>query len=307
MLSRRSLLASLALLPASRLYAQAPASQTPLAVVGTFSILGDFIAEIGGARLQVTTLVGPNADTHSYQPKPSDSRLIAGAGLVVVNGLGLEGFIDRLIKAAGSKAPVVTATKGITPLAAREEEHEAGHEHGEGHDPHAWQSVANAKIYVANIRDGLIAADPAGEADYRQRTAAYLARLDQLETDIRADIARVPAAQRRVVSSHDAFGYFDKAYGIEFIPAQGLNADSEPTAHDIATLIRQVKREKVKAVFSENILSPRFAQRIAKETGALVGGTLYSDALSDAKGPAATYIDMMRHNVRTIVQALATS
>lgn len=308
MIDRRALLTALACLPAglSRLGAQEAGTQLP--VIASFSVLGDLIANVGGARVAVTTLVGPNADTHAYQPKPSDSKNLNAARLIIVNGLGLEGFIDRLIKASGAKAPLVVATKGITALEGKAEAHDHSHgNHEEAADPHAWQSIANVKLYVANIRDGLIAADGAGEDSYRRQAEDYLGKLDQLEREVRAEIARISPANRRVVSSHDAFGYFEKAYGIKFIPAQGLGAESEPTARDIAHLIRQVKREKVKAVFSENILNPRFAERIAKETGAVIGGTLYSDALSDAKGPAATYIDMMRHNVRTIAQALVTS
>ena len=300
-MNRRSLLTALFALAHGGVFGQTrPNKQT---AVASFSLLADLLANIAGDRFDVTSLIGPNIDAHAYQPKPSDSRLLAGARLILVNGLGFEGSLDRLIRAAGSKAAIITGSKGIKALKAQGDDH--GHAHGE--DPHAWQSVANAKIYVANIRDGLIMVDGAGETIYRARAEAYLAQLDQLESDILSQIARVPAADRRVVSSHDAFRYFESAYGLSFIPAQGLAAESEPTATQIAALIRQIRREKVKAVFTENVLSAKLAEQIAKESGAVIGGVLYSDALSDAKGPAATYIDMMRYNARTLISALVTS
>ncbi|OQW51218.1 metal ABC transporter substrate-binding protein [Candidatus Raskinella chloraquaticus] len=313
MIDRRTILLALAGLPAVAARAQTPGASPPSSVIASFSILADLIANVAGPAVPVASLVGPNSDAHAYQPKPGDSRLLAAARLIVVNGLGFEGFIDRLVKASGSKAQIVVASKGIVPLKAKTGADHAdahghkAHNHDEAADPHAWQSVANAKIYVANIRDGLIGADSAGAEGYRQRAKDYLTRLDALEAEIGAEIARIPPASRRVVSSHDAFGYFERAYGLTFIAARGLSAESEPTAAQIATLIRQVRKEKVKAVFTENVLSPRFAQQLARESGAVVGGTLFSDALSDAKGPAATYIDLMRHNARTLVSALLTS
>lgn len=302
MMDRRLFLGSLLTLPSGLALAQGDR----LSGVASFSILGDMLTSIAGPRVAVATLVGPNSDAHAYQPKPSDSRLLASAQLVVVNGLGFEGFIDRLVRASGSKALIVTATKGIEALQAKQDDHH-GHDHGPAFDPHAWQSVANAKRYVTNIRDGLISIDPQGATVYGERTVAYLAQLDSLEADIRAEIARVRENERRVLSSHDAFGYFAKAYGIQFIPAQGLSAESEPTAAQIAALIRQLRREKVKAVFTENVLSPKLAEQVAKEAGAVIGGKLYSDALSDVKGPAPTYIEMMRYNARTLVSALLTA
>ena len=313
MIDRRTVLFALAGLPAGAARAQPSSAPVSSSVVASFSILSDLVANVAGPAVPVASLVGPNSDAHSYQPKPGDARLLAAARLVVVNGLGFEGFIDRLVKASGSKAPIVVASQGVALLKAKAGGHHAGahghkaHDHEGVADPHAWQSVANAKIYVANIRDGLIGVDSAGAEGYRQRAKDYLTRLDALEAEIGAELARVPPASRRVVSSHDAFRYFEKAYGVTFIAAQGLSAESEPTAAQIAALIRQVRKEKVKAVFIENVLSPRFAQQLARESGAVVGGTLFSDALSDANGPAATYIDLMRHNARTLVSALLTS
>ncbi len=274
----------------------------PLSVVATFSILGDFARNVGGDRVSVTMLVGPNSDTHVYTPTPSDAKEITDAKLVIVNGLGLEGWLPRLIKSSGSKAATVVATRGI---ATRKIEN--GHDHGPGDaDPHAWQSVLNAKTYVANIRDALTAADPAGADAYRANAAAYLARLDALDREIREAVAKIPPERRSVISTHDAFGYFAAAYGIKFIAPQGVSTESEPSARDIAAIITQIKRQKIPAVFLENVSGPRLMRRIAAETGANIGGTLYSDSLTDEKGPAPTYIDMVRHNIKALTSALSS-
>ena len=274
----------------------------PLSVVATFSILGDFARNVGGDRVSVTMLVGPNSDTHVYTPTPSDAKEITDAKLVIVNGLGLEGWLPRLIKSSGSKAATVVATRGI---ATRKIEN--GHDHGPGDaDPHAWQSVLNAKTYVANIRDALTAADPAGADAYRANAAAYLARLDALDREIREAVAKIPPERRSVISTHDPFGYFAAAYGIKFIAPQGVSTESEPSARDIAAIITQIKRQKIPAVFLENVSGPRLMRRIAAETGANIGGTLYSDSLTDEKGPAPTYIDMVRHNIKALTSALSS-
>jgi zinc/manganese transport system substrate-binding protein len=275
-------------------------AQTPakLPVVATFSILADFARNVGGERIEVVALVGPNGDTHVYQPKPADANELGAARLILVNGLGLEGWIDRLIKAAGAEAPVIVATKGITPQKMREEGRI-------GLDPHAWQSIANAKIYVANIRDGLIAADPAGEAAYRANTETYLAKLDALEKEVFAEIAKIPLGRRQIITTHDAFGYFGTAYGFRFIAPEGISTETEASARDVAKIIRQIRAQKIPAVFLENVTDPRLVRSIAAESGATVGGTLYSDALSPPDGPASTYIDMMRSNVRELSAALA--
>jgi zinc/manganese transport system substrate-binding protein len=280
-------------------------------VVATFSIIGDFVRAVGGNRVDVETLVGPDGDAHVYSPSPADSRRLADAKLVVTNGLNFEGWISRLIKASGTKARIIEAASGVQPLRGEGGGRGRGHAHGTGHahrghaDPHAWQSVENAKRYVGNIRDGLIAADPAGRRDYEANAAAYLTRLDELEREVRDAVARIPADGRRLITSHGAFGYFEKAYGLDFIAPQGVSTEAEASAKDVARIIRQIKAQKIKAVFLENISDPRLGERIAKETGARIGGKLYSDALSEAGGPAATYIDMMRHNMRTIGAAAA--
>jgi len=275
-------------------------AQTPakLPVVATFSILADFARNVGGDRIEVAALVGPDGDTHVYQPKPANARELGAARLIVVNGLGLEGWIDRLIKASGAKAPVIVATKGINPQKMREEGRI-------GLDPHAWQSIANAKIYAANIRDGLIAADPEGEAAYRANADNYLGKLDALEKEVLAEIAKIPPGRRQIITTHDAFGYFGTAYGFHFIAPEGISTETEASARDVAKIIRQIKAEKIPAVFLENVTDPRLARSIAAESGATVGGTLYSDALSSPEGPASTYIDMMRNNIRELAAALA--
>lgn len=279
----------------------APAQEArPLNVVATFSILADFVANIGGDRVNVTALAGPDSDTHVYTPTPADAKRIADARLVVLNGLGLEGWLPRLIKSSGGKAASVVASKGITVLKADD-----GHGHGEA-DPHAWQSVANVRIYVANIRDALAAADPAGAEAYRANAARYLERLNTLEREVREAVAAIPAERRRVISTHNAFGYFAAAYGIAFIAPQGVSTDSEPSARDVAAIIAQVKKQKIPAVFLENVSDPRLMRRIAAETGAAIGGTLYSDSLTGEKGPAPTYIDMVRHNIKTLTRALSS-
>jgi zinc/manganese transport system substrate-binding protein len=271
-----------------------------LRVVASFSILGDFVKNVGGERIALATLVGPDGDAHVYSPTPADGKLLADAKVVVVNGLKLEGWMDRLVKASASKAPVVEAAKGIAPVAGTD-----SHGHGSA-DPHAWQSVPTAKVYVANIRDALIAADRAGKAAYEANAAAYLAQLDALDADVKAAIARIPADRRRIITSHDAFAYFEKAYGLDFVAPQGVSTESEASAKDVARIIQQIKREKIPAVFFENISDPRLIERIARDTGARVGERVYSDALSGPSGPAATYIEMMRHNIRAFSTALSS-
>jgi zinc/manganese transport system substrate-binding protein len=268
-------------------------------VVATFSILGDLARNVGGDRADIATLVGPNGDAHVYSPSPADAKKIADAKIVIVNGLGFEGWISRLVRASGSKVPVVVASKGVKPRRM-----EGGHGHDHDSDPHAWQSVANVKTYVANIRDALVAADPAGKATYEANATAYLGKLDALDQEVRDTVAKIPAERRRIITTHDAFGYFKQAYGVEFVAPQGVSTESEASAKDVAKIISQVRRQKIPAVFMENVSDPRLLKQISDETGAKVGGTLYSDALTDANGPAPTYIDMIRHNARTLSGAL---
>jgi zinc/manganese transport system substrate-binding protein len=297
MLTRRGFLIG----TAAGLIAAPAAAQDRLKVVASFSILGDLGRNIGGDRVEVVTLVGPNGDAHVYAPAPGDAKTIAAARLVVVNGLGYEPWMDRLIRAAGSKAPQVQASRTVAPR-KMEDEHRPGRQIT---DPHAWQSVANAKIYAGNIRDGLSHADPAGKSLYETNAAAYLERLDALEQEVKAAIGKIPAERRKVITTHDAFGYFAAAYGVEFIAPEGVSTDTEPSARDVAKIITQIRKQKIPAVFLENITDPRLMQQIARESGAKIGGTLYSDSLSEPGGPAGTYIDMMRSNARALSAALA--
>ena len=295
---KRLALAAVALL----LWQMPGAAQDKPKVVATFSILADFVKNVGGERVEVQALVGPNSDAHVYQPSPGDARTLAAAQVVVVNGLGFEGWISRLVKASGTKAPMIVATKGVKPRKAASDH---SHAHDDA-DPHAWQSVANAKLYVASIRDALIAADPAGKGAYEANAAAYLAKLDALDTDLRATIEKIPSDRRKIITTHDAFGYFAAAYGVTFIAPQGVSTEAEVSAKDVARIITQIRRQKIPAVFLENVTDKRLLERIGAESGARIGGTLYSDALTDDKGPAPTYLDMMRHNVRQLAAALTS-
>ncbi len=336
MLTRRLLLASAA---ATALAFASPAlAQERVKVVATFSILGDLVAQVGGDRVQLVTLVGPDGDAHVYQPSPADAQAVTDAALIVANGLGFEGWMDRLVEASGTSATIVTASTGVAPLAiveaakagahddhedhaaeADHDEHahdEHGHEaetveahddHGHGaEDPHAWQSVTNVAIYVENIAKGLSAADPEGAALYTANTTAYLEKLTALDAEIRAAVATLPAGKRTIVTSHDSFGYFAAAYGLTFVAPQGMSTEAEASARDVAAMITQIRETGINAVFVENIADPRLLDQIASETGATIGGTLFSDALSGPDGPAPTYVDMMRHNLKQLTTALAS-
>jgi zinc/manganese transport system substrate-binding protein len=309
MLTRKaavSLLAGCLALAASSLPAAAQIADK-LKVVATFSILGDMVRNVGGERVEVATLVGPNGDAHVYSPTPADGRRLTEAKIVFTNGLKFEGWIDRLVKSSGTGAEKVEAAKGVKPLKGEEEGHRHGHDHGHGgSDPHAWQSIGNAKIYVANIRDAMIAADEAGKATYQANAASYLKRLDEVEAEVKGLVAKIPPERRRIITSHDAFGYFEEAYGIDVVAPQGVSTESEASAKDVARIIQQIKRERIAAVFVENVSDARLMERIAKETGATIGSRVYSDALSEPNGPAGTYIDMMRHNIRAFSAALSS-
>lgn len=305
---RRACFRLLILIGVAAVSAALPASaqQAPkLKVVATFSILGDFARNVGGDRVDVMTLVGSNGDVHVYTPTAADAETIRNAKLVIVNGLGLEGWLPRLVESSGSKAATVVATRGVAPRKTAAGEI-LSRDRGAGSlDPHAWQAVANAEIYVANIRDGMVAADPANAATYRANASAYQAKLEALDRDVREAVARIPVERRKVISTHDAFGYFAAAYDITFVAPQGVSTETEPSAGDIATIIAQIKKEKIPAVFLENVSDPRLMRQIASETGVTIGGTLYSDSLTDRNGEAPSYVEMVRHNIRTIASALA--
>ncbi|MGV1014385.1 MAG: metal ABC transporter substrate-binding protein [Methyloceanibacter sp.] len=294
--------------------------------VASFSILGDMVREVGGDRVEMVTLVGPDSDAHVFSPTPADAKTLAGADIFFVNGLGFEGWLPRLAKASGFKGKLVVASDGVKPLTLAEEVHHHGEDdhahhadHAKGHDddededdeeenddPHAWQDLANGKIYVANIRDGLIAADPEGRAVYEANAAKYLEQIAAEDAAVRAALATLPEARRKIITSHEAFGYFGKAYGLEIVAPEGASTESEASAQDVAKIIRQIKAEKIPAVFIENVTSRRLLDQIARETGAKIGGTLYSDALSGPDGPAPTYLDMFRHNVGALTAALSS-
>jgi zinc/manganese transport system substrate-binding protein len=301
-MTRRAFVRAFALIAALAAGSGAAQAQEKLKVVASFSILADLAKNVGGDRADVSMLVGPGGDAHVYTPTPTDARNVAAAKLVIVNGLGFEGWLARLVKSAGNKATIITATKGIAPRKEKAAAH--GHDHDDA-DPHAWQSVANAKIYVANIRDALIAADAAGAAGYRANAEAYLVKLEALDREVRDAVAKVPAERRKVISTHDAFGYFAETYGIAFIAPQGVSTESEATARDVARIITQIKAQRIPAVFLENVGDPRLMRRISMESGARLGGTLFSDSLTDEKGVAPTYIDMIRYNIKALTSALA--
>ncbi|WP_295547214.1 zinc ABC transporter substrate-binding protein [uncultured Pseudacidovorax sp.] len=284
----------------------AQAQDKPLRIVASFSILADMVREVGGPDVQVQALVGPNADAHVFQPTPADARALAAADLVVVNGLGFEGWIDRLVKTSGYRGSVVVASAGVTPRKADDDEAGHGHDHGhgEGTDPHAWQDLRNAVRYVANIRDALAQLRPAHAAAIGERAAVYSAKLQTLDREVRARFATIPAQRRRILTSHDAFGYFGAAYGVTLLSPQGLNTDAEPSAAGVAQLIRQIRKGQVSAVFMENISSPRLVERIARESGVAVGGRLYSDALSAPGTEAGSYLQLFRFNAEAIATAL---
>ena len=316
-------------------------AESRLDVVATFSILGDMVQQVGGDRVKVTSLVGPDGDTHVYRPTPKAAKTIAQTKVLFINGLEFEGWIERLVESSGFKGRVVTATVGIEALKMEEEGHDDDHDkhgkkddhddhdkhgkkddhddhdkHGkkDGHehhdhgesDPHAWHSLANARIYVRNIVDGLAAADPQGAKAYRANAERYIKEITSLESEMAKAMKSVSADGRKVVTPHDAFGYIGSTYGIKFLAPVGVSTEAEASAGDVAKLIRQIKKEKISAIFVENITDRRLLDQIVRETGARVGGTLYSDALSKANGPAGTYLDLMRHNIRTLVKALGS-
>ena len=317
MTSRRNLLISAIALFGLSLAAPAPtwSADAPIPVVATFSILGDMVKRVGGDRVAVTTLVGPDGDAHVYQPGPADARAASEAEILVFNGLEFEGWLDRLVEASGFGGIRVVATDGIDAIRLEDDDHhdddhadEDDHDHGHHHgafDPHGWHDLANAVIYVDNITAALAKDDPANASTYYGNRATYVAEIEALDAEIRKTFAGLPEDRRTVVTPHDAFGYYSEAYGLRFLAPQGLSTESEPSAGDVAALIRQIRKEGIKAVFVESLTDPRLIEQIADETGASIGGTVYSDALSGPDGPASTYLDMMRHNTEMFAAALS--
>ncbi len=272
----------------------APAIADKVKVVASFSILGDLAKRVAGDRVELKTLVGPDGDAHVFEPTPGDARAIAQAQLFLINGLNYEPWAERLSKSTKSRAKIVVAAAGIKPL-----------RFGTGADPHAWQDVRNAIAYTENIARALVVLDKPNGEHYRANAFAYIDELRQLDAEIRASFASLPTARRRVITTHDAFAYLGKAYGLEFIAPLGTSTEEQVSAKEVAMLIAQIKREKITAIFVENISDPRLIEQIARETGAKLGGKLYSDALSARDGAAPTYIALMRHNAKLLTGAMA--
>ena len=287
---RRMFLAAMGLAPFAAL-----AEPQPLRVVASFSILADMVRQIGGERVAVTSIVPPEGDAHGYQIRPADARAVKDAGLTVVNGLGLDNWMQRLVRSAEFNGILTVVTAGLTPRKLPG---------SAATDPHAWQDPRNGAFYARAIREGLSSADPDGAAAYRATASRFAAEILRMDAWIAEQFADIPPRARRIITTHDAFGYFGGRFGIEFLAAQGISTESEPSAKAIAALVAQIKQEKIRAVFIENMTDPRLAQMLARETGAVLGGTVYSDALSKSDGPASTYLDMLRHNTGLFVAAM---
>jgi zinc/manganese transport system substrate-binding protein len=289
---RRALLMGLpALLPARGRAASG------LGAVASFSVLADMIRRVGGDLVRVASLVPRNADAHVWQPTAADSRALSEAALLVENGLGLEGWIARLEQAAGFRGIRVIASDGVTPRLLREGD-------AVSVDPHAWQNPRDGAIYVRGIAGGLAAADPAHAAIWRANAAAYIAEIEQTDAWIASQFAPIPPAARRIITTHDAFGYYGERFGITFLAVEGLSTDAEPSAKAIAALVAQIRRERARTVFLENMTDPRLAEMLARETGATISGPLYSDALSAPDGPAPSYLAMLRWNTAWFARAM---
>jgi zinc/manganese transport system substrate-binding protein len=299
-------------LAASALPLSSPAAGQPrLKVIASFSILGDMVREVAGERIELTVLVGPDQDAHAYQPVPGDARAVAAARVLVVNGLGFEGWMERLARSAPFSGSRVVASQGVVdPLRMAEEPREGQSTRRVQRparavpDPHCWQDLANGRLYVRNIATALSEADPANAAYYRERASAYDRQLAALDGWVRQQIAAVPAGKRKVITGHDAFGYFGRAYGVTFHAPTGISTDEEPSARDVAALIRLIRREGIKAIFIENMSNPRLVEQIARDAGGVVGPRLYVDALSRPGGPADSYAAMFRHNVPALVAGM---
>ena len=277
-------------------------SAAPLKVVASFSILGNLVQEVGGERVQVETLVGAGEDAHVWQAKPADLRKLSGAPLFFVNGLGFEGWLKRVEQASAYKGKVINVTQGLKPLEIDDDHGHAGHSHGKA-DPHAWQDPKVVLLMVERIAAALKAADPAGSEQYSKNAAAFSGKIKQLDQATAAAFAAIPAANKKVVTSHDALAYLGKRYSIQFLPLQGISTEAEPSAKEMAKLIREIRKNKIKAVFAENISNPKLITQIANETGAKVGAPIYSDALSK-QPPAQTWIALFTHNTQEILRAL---
>lgn len=274
-----------------------PAYANALDIVASFSVLGDIVREVGGDRITLKVLVGPDGDAHTFEPAPADAKALHKADLIFINGLGLEKWMEKLVAASGAKAPVIVASEGVIPRRMNEDGETVT-------DPHAWQDLRNGALYVRNVEATLKKADPAGAPYFQANAEALLGKLAKLDDWTRRQVSAIPAQKRTVITTHDAFGYFGAAYGVAFLAPEGLSTDAEPSAGALAALIDQIKRERIRALFIENMTDPRMMKTISRETGAEMGGELYSDALSAPDGPAPTYPSMFENNVPKLVAAM---
>ncbi len=286
-----------ALISSLMVFTAGAASAKTLNVVTSFSILADVVENVGGDHVDVTNLVGPNGDPHDYEPAPQDAIALHKADVTFLSGEGLEGWFARITKAAnGAKAPVVVS-KGIKT-------HEFDEDGKKVTDPHVWNSVGNVMIWVDNIEKALVKADPQDAAYFQKNAHDYKLILQTLDDSIRKQIAQTPKSARKILTSHDAFGYYGQAYGVQFLAPLGVSTESEASAKDVADLISQIKAEHVHIYFLENSNDSRLVQQIAKATGAKPGGELYPESLSEKNGPAATYVELMKYNTALMVQAM---
>jgi zinc/manganese transport system substrate-binding protein len=288
---------ALAGLAATSFWFSQPQAAEPIPVVASFSILGDLVQVVGGDRVKVTTFAGPDADAHEFAPGPVHAKAMLKARLFVVNGLNFEPWAQKLAKSAGYKGETLVASKGVTsrPMAA-----EPDHTPAEA-DPHAWQNPLNVVLYVDNIAAALSKIDPSGATNYQANAAAYAKQLRDFDAQAKSQFEAIASAKRKVITSHDAFGYLAGRYGISMLAPEGVNTDAQPSAKHVAELIRQIKREKIKAVFVENMSNPKLITQLSNDAGVTLGATLYSDALSDTTGPASTYLKMMQHNLTALL------
>ena len=265
--------------------------------VASFTVLADVVKQVGGDHVHVHSLVAPNGDPHEFEPAPADAKQLKDAAVVFVSGEGLEGWMDRLITASGYKGKPVTVSTGIKT-------HEMEEDGQTVTDPHVWNDPLNVKIWVKNIETALAAADPADAKDFQRNAAAYTKKLDAMDAFARKSFASVPADHRKVLTSHDAFSYFGREYGVTFLSPVGVSTEAEASAGDVAKLIEQIKQNGVTAYFFENSNDPRLVKQIAKATGAKPGGELYVESLSTSDGPAPTYEKMFRGNVEKLAAAM---
>ncbi len=275
----------------------APAQARALKAVASFTILADMIRVVGGDKVEVRSLVAPNGDPHTYEPTPDDARALQGADIVFVNGLGLEGWMDRLIAASGYKGTPVIATAGLAPLKMEDDGKAVI-------DPHAWNDVGNGVLYVETIAKALEAADPDDAATFAANAKAYEVKITALDAVAKTSLAAIPRARRKILTTHDALGYFSKAYDVEILAPLGISTEQEPSAATIAGLITQIKKEGIKTYFLENSNDPRLIEQIARATGARPGGALFVESLSKPDGPAATYLDLFKNNLDLITKAM---